>query len=142
MKSAGFPHKKFLFGKSNTSSSGLRKNFLDPGTPLNMFPDTCLRCRLSPETNCVIIRHIDTSISHKTSANTHFPDPVLAQNWNLRSWISSKHPKRCDFYKIVDFQSAIKNFLEVEWTFHGYLGGCKWIALSKNIHTMSIRCVV
>ena len=79
MKSAGFLHKKFLFCKSNASSSGLRKKFLDKGTPPNKFPDTSLGCRVSSKANGVIIRHIDRSILHKTSADTNFSNLVLAQ---------------------------------------------------------------
>ena len=90
LKSEGFPHKKFLFSKSNASSSGLRKKFLDPGTSPNMFPDTFLRCRVSSETNGVIIWHIYSSILHKTSANTYFSNLVLAQNSNLERQKPSK----------------------------------------------------
>ena len=83
LKSAGFPHKKFLCSKSNASSSWPRKKFLDPVTPPNMFSDTFSRYKVSSEANGVIIRHIDRSVLQETSANTNFSNLVLAQNVDL-----------------------------------------------------------
>ena len=103
LKSAGFPHKKFLCSKSNASSSWPRKKFLDPVTPPNMFSDTSSRCKVSSEANGVIIRHIDRSILQETSANTNFSNLVLAQNVDLGRW---KPSKRAIFLVLGDFKGS------------------------------------
>ena len=110
MKSAGFPHKKFLFSESNVSSYGPRKIFLDMLGPQNKFPDNSLGCRVSSETNDVIIRHIDPSILHKTSAKSKFSNLVLVPKANFEVSNVCQNVQKWLFLKAKFFSKPSKKF--------------------------------
>ena len=107
LKSAGFPHTKFLFSKNCVSFSESRQIFPDQERLPIMFSDTSSWCKLSSEKNGVIIGHIDPSILHKTLAKTKFSNLVLVQNANFEVSNVCQNVQKWLFLKVKIFFEAV-----------------------------------